>query len=161
MSEKYTTPAGADHWMKLLLHREVRHASREGRPHLPRETVLDLADGDAELNELLLGLVHARPLVAVLVHAGVEKAVAASSAGLELIREFREHVVDLLTMFLDTAVVEADGQRDAFGNDVAGSVFTVLEQAVQEDGVDKIASQGVSVGGHDFLSPHLGGRPNR
>ena len=161
MSEKHTTPASADYQMKLLLHHEVRRAAWEDRPHLPRKAVLNLADGDAELNELFLGLVHACPLVAVLVHAGVEEAVATSAAGLELVREFREHVVNLLTVSFDAARMESDGSHDALCDDVAGSVFAVLEEAVQEDGVDEITSQGVRISGHDSLSPHSGGRPNR
>lgn len=145
--------------VKSLLHDEVRHPAREGRPHLPRQAVLDLADGDAELDELLLGLVHARPLVAVLVHAGVEEAVATSAAGLELVGELSQHVVDLLTVLLDAAGVKPDDVDDALGDDVVTGVLAVLEQAGHEDAVHAIGSDDVGVGGHDNLSPHLGKRP--
>lgn len=135
--------------VRLLLHHEVRHPFREGTPHLPREAVLDFADGDAELDELFLSQMHARPLVAVLVYAGVGEAHAASAAGLEIVGEFREHVVNLLTVLLDAAAVEADGVDDTLRHDALGDVLAVLEQTLHEDIVDVIAGQDLGVGSHD------------
>lgn len=132
----------------LLLDHEIWHAAREDRPHLTRQEVFDLADGDAELNELLLGLVRARPLVAVLVEAGVEEAPAASAASLERVGELREHVVDLLAVLLDAARVETNGLDDALGQDVVAGVLAVLEQAVHEDDVHAVVGQDVGTCGH-------------
>lgn len=134
----------------LLLDREVRHAARESRPHFTRKAVLDFADGDAELDELLLGLVEAGPLVAVPVEAGVEEAVATTTAGLELVGEFREHVVDLLAVLLDATGVEAHGLDDALGDDVAIGILAVLEQASHEDGLDTLRSENLDIGAHYF-----------
>lgn len=104
--------------VRSLLHYEVRHSSREGAPTLSGEAVLDLVDGDAELDELLLGQVKVRPLAPVPVHASVQEAHAASAADFELVGEFREHVVDLLAVLLDSAGVEADRANDTFGSDI-------------------------------------------
>lgn len=135
--------------VELLLDHEVRHASWEDRPHVARQAVLDLADSDAELDELLLGLVEATsPLVAVPVEAGVEEAVPTTTAGLELVGEFREHVVDLLTALLDAARVEPDSVDDALGHDVVAGVLAVLEEAGLEDGLDVMRGENLSVGAH-------------
>ena len=121
---------------RLLLDREVRHAAREDLPPITREAVLDLADGDTELHQLLLDLVEASPLVAVPVEAGVEEAVATTAAGLELVGEFREHVVDLLPVLLDAARVEPDGMKDALGGDMVGGVLSVLEKTGHKNSLD-------------------------
>jgi hypothetical protein len=135
--------------VKSLLHHKVRHPTREDIPHLPRQAVLNFADGDAELDELLLGLVHARPLIAVSVHACVEEAVAASAAGLKVVGKLGEHVVDLLTVLLDATRVEPHGlYDDPFGDKVTGGVLAFLEHAVREDGVHKVTGQNVGFGTH-------------
>lgn len=147
---------------RLLLDHEVRHAAREDHPHLTREAVLDLADGDTELHQLLLGLVEASPLVAVPVEAGVEEAVATTAAGLELVGEFREHVVDLLPVLLDAARVEPDGLDDSLGDDVAGGALAVLEETGHENSLDVLWGENLSVGAHCCtFSSNFGGDASR
>ena len=105
---------------------------------------------------------HARPLVAVPVQAGVEEAVATSTAGLEVVGKLREHVVDLLTVFLDAGGVEPNGLDNALGHDVVAGFLAVLEQAVHEDAVHVVSGQNVGVGGHcTTFSSIFGGDASR
>lgn len=94
---------------------------------------------------------HASPLVAVLVHAGVEEAVATSTAGLELVGKLCEHVVDLLTVLIDAAGVEAHGLDDAFGDDVVADVLAILEETSHEDGLHVLRGKGFGVSDNRLL----------
>ncbi len=144
----YSSTCSSQTLVELLLDHEVRHATGEGSPHVARQAVLDLANGDSEQDELLLGLVEACPLIAVPIDACVEEAVAATAACLEIVGEFREHVMDLLTVFLDAAGVKPDGVDDALGDDVVVSVLAILEEAGHEDGFDVLRGENSGVGIH-------------
>ena len=141
--KKGAVPEGRapDYWNSLLApglvlaDDEVRHATRQNRPHLPRHLVLDLADADAELKELLHALMETGPLVAVLVVAGVEKRPAATAGLLELVGEFVQHGFDLSLVVLETLGMKPDVPDDAFGLDVVAGVLAVSEKTVGEDGV--------------------------
>ena len=140
--KKEAVPEGrASDWNSLLApgvvlaDDEVRHATWQNRPHLPRHLVLDLADADAELKELLHALMETGPQIAVLVVAGVEKRPATTAGLLELVGELVQHGFDLGLVALETLGMKPDVPDDAFGLDVVAGVLAVSEETVGEDGV--------------------------
>lgn len=130
---------------------EVRHATRQDRPHLPRHLVPDLADADAELEELLHSLMETRPLVAVLIVAGVEKRPTATAGLLELVGELGQHRLDLGLVALETLGMKFNVPDDTFGLDVVVGVLAVSEETVGEDGVDPFGVEN-SLRAHCFVS---------
>ena len=119
----------------------VRHPTRQSAPHLARHEALDLADADAELEELLHRLVQPRPLVAVLVVAGVEERPSTAVLLLELLRQLVQHGHDLGLVALQALGVKPDVPDDALGLDMLTGVLAVTKQAVHEDGVDPLCAE--------------------
>lgn len=136
--------------VKLLLHGEVRHAAGQHPPHFAGHEVLDLFDGDAQLNQLLHGQVHAGPLVSMAVDTCFEEAPATLAAAfLEGVGEFCQQIVDLLAMLLDSFGLESDGANDAFGRDVATGVLPLFVEAVYEDSLYTIRCEDAGFRGHN------------
>src|SRR3989338_5097793 len=123
-------------WVWLGSDDVVRHPARQSAPHLARHEALDLANADAELEELLHRLVKTGPLVAVLVVAGFEERPSAAALLLKLLRQLVQHGYDLGLVALQTLGVKPDVPDDALGLDVLAGVLAISEQAIHEDRVD-------------------------
>ena len=120
----------------VLVDDVVRHATGQSQPHLPRQLGLNLADPNAELEELLHALMKARPLIAVLVVAGIQERPSATAGLLELVGKLVQHRLDLGLVAFQTLGVKPDGRGNALGFDVLAGILAVLEQTVHEDCVD-------------------------
>jgi len=125
-------------WTWLGGYDVVRHPARQSIPHLARHEALDLADADAELEELLHRLMKTSPLVAVLVVAGVEERPPAAALLLELLRQLVQHGHDLGLVALQALGVKPDVPDDTLGLDVLTGVLAISEQAIHEDRVDQL-----------------------
>ncbi len=122
----------------------VGQAAGQRSPRLARIRVLDLADADTELEELLHALMEPRPLVAVAIFAGVEEGLPGVRT--ERIRELRQEGFDLGTMALETFGVEADGGHEAFCGHMVGRILSLTEEAVEEDLFDLLGVKRDCVG---------------
>lgn len=126
---------------------DVRHAAGEHRPHLAGHQVGSDAGSDAELEELFHRAMEARPLVPVLVVAGIQEAPAPVTARgffLELRGQFGEHGDDVVALLGDAAGMEADVRRDPGGRQIGFLRLVVLEQAVHEGLLDPLGVENVA-----------------
>lgn len=126
---------------------DVGHAAGHCCPHFAGHQIRCDAGGDAELEELFHRAMEARPLVAVLVVAGVQEAPAtATTRGffLELRGQFGEHGDDVVALLGDAAGMEADVRRDAGGGQIGFLRLVVLEQAVHEGLFDPLGVENIA-----------------
>ena len=70
---------------------------------------------------------HTRPLVAMLVVAGIQERPSATTGLLELVGELVQHRLDLGPVALQALGVKPDVPGDALGLDVLASVFSLFE----------------------------------
>lgn len=124
--------------MTRLVDDVVWHSTGQNRPHFAWHQAFYLADADAELEELLHSEMQTRPLVAVLVVAGVQERHSATARLLELVGQLVEQRCDFLLVAGEPLGVETDIADDAFRLHVLAGVLAVLEEAVEEDGFNPL-----------------------